>query len=79
MYYEEQFINGALCFRSNPRGEWTPLSAAQLNDVIREKDNEIKLLRAEKEKLEEIKRLFKEGWFCNGDENQVKFDNLLNM
>jgi len=28
-------------------------------------------------KLIEIKKAWDEGWFCSGDENQIKFDQLM--
>jgi len=30
MFYEEQVVDGVLCFRNTPDGEWEPLSASDL-------------------------------------------------
>lgn len=30
MYYDEQVINGVLCHRSTPNGEWIPFTAESL-------------------------------------------------
>ena len=32
MFYEEQIINGVLCFRNTPNGEWNEFTIQQLSD-----------------------------------------------
>jgi len=32
MYYEEQIINGVLCFRNTPNGEWSEFTIQQLSE-----------------------------------------------
>jgi hypothetical protein len=34
MYYVEEIINGVLCFKSTPNGEWRALTPEQLTDKI---------------------------------------------
>lgn len=34
MYYEEQIVNGVLCWRSTPNGEWTRFTAQELTDKL---------------------------------------------
>ena len=34
MFYEEAVINGVLCHRSHPRGEWTEFTAKQLTERL---------------------------------------------
>ena len=34
MYYKEELINGVLCFRLTPDGEFKPLSSEQLTNTI---------------------------------------------
>ena len=34
MYYEEKVIDGVLCCRGAPDGEFTPLSAEELTDKL---------------------------------------------
>ena len=34
MYYEEKVINGILCWRKDPEGEFTAFTAAQLSEMI---------------------------------------------
>lgn len=34
MYYEESNVDGVLCFRSSPDGEWRPRGVASLTDQI---------------------------------------------
>jgi len=36
MYYREEIIDGVLCYKSSPRGEWTPLSAKALTNKIKD-------------------------------------------
>lgn len=40
MYYAEETINGVLCWKSHPKGEWIPFTAEQLtskyNALLRE-------------------------------------------
>jgi len=35
MRYEEKFINGKTCFRTQPTGAWHPLSVAQARQALR--------------------------------------------
>jgi len=34
VYYEEQIIDGVLCWRSNPRDSWTPCTAKDLTATL---------------------------------------------
>lgn len=34
MYYDEQVINGILCHRSTPKGEWIEFTAKELTEKI---------------------------------------------
>lgn len=36
MYYEEQVINGVLCWRSTPSGEWVQKTPEQLTAMLLE-------------------------------------------
>lgn len=36
LYYEEEIIDGVLCWRSHPKGEWTAFSAEQLTKKLME-------------------------------------------
>ena len=36
MYYDEQVINGVLCHRGTPNGEWIPCTAEQLTLTLQE-------------------------------------------
>jgi hypothetical protein len=36
MYYEEQIINGVLCFRTTPKGEWVEFSKEALTAKIKD-------------------------------------------
>lgn len=35
MFYEERFIDGVLCWRNRPDGEWTAFSAYELSEMLR--------------------------------------------
>jgi len=34
MFYEEKVINGVLCSRGTPTGEWTPKTPEQLTQLL---------------------------------------------
>lgn len=34
MYYEEKILNGVLCWRGTPNGDWTEKTAKQLTDML---------------------------------------------
>ena len=34
MYYEEQIINGVLCHRNHPTGDWIPFTAEELTKQL---------------------------------------------
>jgi hypothetical protein len=36
MFYEEQIIDGILCYRTTPKGEFVPMSAVQLTTRVLE-------------------------------------------
>lgn len=36
MYYEEQVINGVLCWRGSPDGGWEPKTLQQLTEMVLE-------------------------------------------
>lgn len=35
MFYQEQIIDGVLCWRDTPEGEWHPYTPAQLSEMVR--------------------------------------------
>lgn len=39
MYFEEQIQNGKLCWRSQPKGEWTEYSKEELTQKLLELKN----------------------------------------
>lgn len=39
MYYEERLIDGVLCWRGTPTGEWTAKTAAQLTAMLMDARN----------------------------------------
>jgi len=41
MFYEEQVINGVLCWRGTPNGEWTPKTPEQLTKLLVDARDEI--------------------------------------
>ena len=41
MFHEEKEIDGVLCWRVTPSGEWTPFTAKQLTEKIRELQEDI--------------------------------------
>ena len=44
MFYEETIINGVLCFRNTPKGEWIKFSDIELtNEILRLKEKLNKL------------------------------------
>jgi hypothetical protein len=59
MYHEEKVINGVLCWRGSPDGEWTPYTAEGLTVALtaeraRSKDLEALAMKAH-EKLELVR------------------------
>lgn len=34
MYYDEQVVNGVLCYRLSPKGDWYPLSVQELTKRV---------------------------------------------
>ena len=44
MYYAEKIIDGVLCCKHTPRGEWKPLNAKQLTSKIERLQKEIQKL-----------------------------------
>lgn len=34
MYYAEEIINGVLCYKTTPDGDWTPLSLTVLTERL---------------------------------------------
>lgn len=55
MYYEEQFINGVLMFRTNPNGKWEPCSNLKRGQRIKELQTEVGLVKIELEHTASIK------------------------
>ena len=45
MYYREEIIDGALCYKISPDGKWTPLSVKELTNRIVELQAQINKLR----------------------------------
>lgn len=44
MYYKEEVIDGVLCFKNTPKGEWIPLDAEQLTRKIVKLQHEVNRL-----------------------------------
>lgn len=42
MYYEEKIINGVLCHRSTPDGEWVQFTSEQLSAMLIIRQEELK-------------------------------------
>jgi hypothetical protein len=42
MYYEEQIINGILCYRNSPTSDWIEMTPKQLTSRIKKLKKEIK-------------------------------------
>lgn len=42
MYYEEHVINGVLCWRNTPAGEWVPKSPGELTARLRKYEAALK-------------------------------------
>lgn len=47
MYYAEKIINGILCCKHTPKGEWIPLTPEQLTKKIQELQSEIQSMHEE--------------------------------
>ena len=45
MFYEEQEVGNVLCCRSTPDGPWQQMSPEKLSRLLRERTNEIALVR----------------------------------
>ena len=45
MYYAEEIVNGVLCFKTTPDGEWTPLSLTVLTERLTEANKRINELQ----------------------------------
>lgn len=67
MYYEERVINGVVCCKTSPNGEWRQLTPRQLTDKIvmlenglREVDAELSTMKNRMVNLEEAVERFLE-------------------
>ena len=49
MYYKEEVINGVLCFKTTPNGEWKQFTLEQLTNKIVNLKNEVSQLNKELE------------------------------
>ena len=49
MYYKEEIINGILCFKITPNGEWKPLGEKRLTKIVEELKAKVALLELELE------------------------------
>jgi hypothetical protein len=51
MYYDEEVINGILCHRGTPDGEWIPFTPEQLTQkYIQAKERVFELVRQDEER-----------------------------
>ena len=48
MYHEEKVIDGILCWRGTPDGEWTKYSAKKLTEIIIKQKQKIDLAYKER-------------------------------
>lgn len=51
MYYEEKIIDGVLCFRTTPKGEFKPMSSNKLTDRLIQANNNLRNFVIEKNTL----------------------------
>lgn len=52
MYYDEEVINGILCHRGTPNGEWIPFTPEQLTQkYIQAKERVFELVRQDEERI----------------------------
>ena len=54
MYYDEQVINGILCHRTLPNGEWIPFTPEQITQKFVQAKERISQLVNEIEEMNEI-------------------------
>jgi hypothetical protein len=57
MFHEEKVINGVLCWRGTPNGEWIPFTMEQLTRKLIEEKEISKTLCKQKDELLELLRL----------------------
>lgn len=41
MYYEERLIDGCLCYRTSPTGEWVQMTLAQVTKLYQDLQKEV--------------------------------------
>jgi hypothetical protein len=60
MFHQEKTIDGILCYRTNPNGDWRPYSQKELSLILKdrlfEKESEILEL---KRRISELNMIFK--------------------
>ena len=66
MYYKEEWINGKLCWKSTPNGEWIPFTIGQYKERVLKSEAELKNLHKAnviKSVCECMQNLYKDGIF----------------
>lgn len=53
MYYEEKVIDGVLCWRGSPNGEWIPITIEHLTDQYVQLRREMNILNRKYEDLQD--------------------------
>lgn len=50
MYYKEQIVDGVLCWKGTPDGEWTPMSPEKMTRKIMQLKIEVEMLKSKLER-----------------------------
>lgn len=58
MYYEEKIIEGILHYRTDPNGEWHPMSAERLTGYVSRIQSDLEEKNKIIEELEEYKAMY---------------------
>jgi hypothetical protein len=61
MFIEYKWINNVLHFRHDPDGIFTKCNTYQLNEILRDKENNLKELRSQNTELLEALEMIKRG------------------
>jgi len=72
MYYEEKIINGKLCWRNDPDGEWIEFTAEQLTAKLTERRSElnaqtVSVAYPEQQYLTEVEPIALGTTICEGE------------
>jgi hypothetical protein len=63
MYYKEAWINGKLCCKSTPNGEWIPFTIGQYKEKVKQLEEQVKNLTL----AAVIGSLPSDKLYCEGD------------